>query len=88
MARVQTVSKWQDASGIAAILFAGERDALRALDQAAALRDGPIILVQGLSVAGLTGGSEDYNLDLLLEEISVSTNTAAAGGNANLMTIG
>ncbi|MBS0387418.1 MAG: L-glutamate gamma-semialdehyde dehydrogenase, partial [Proteobacteria bacterium] len=87
-ARVQAVSKWQEAPGIAAILFAGEREALRALDQAAALRDGPIILVQGLSVAGLTGGSEDYNLDLLLEEISVSTNTAAAGGNANLMTIG
>ena len=44
-----------------------------------ARRDGPVIPV-------LTG--PDYALDMLMQEQSVSTNTTAAGGNANLMTIG
>jgi len=87
-ARIQFVARWPDALDAAAILHAGVPDTLLELNQAAARRDGPIIPVQGVSIAGLLGGSEDYNLDLLLEEISVSTNTAAAGGNANLMTIG
>ncbi len=87
-ARIHAVARWQDAKGLAAILHAGDRETLRSLNQAAARRDGPIIQVQGVSSAGLADGSEDYALDLLLEEISVSTNTAAAGGNANLMTIG
>ncbi len=87
-ARILTVARWQDAEGLAAILYAGDREALRALNQGAARRDGPIIQVQGVSLAGLADGSEDYGLDLLLEEVCVSTNTAAAGGNANLMTIG
>ena len=29
-----------------------------------------------------------YDVNRLLEECSISTNTAAAGGNASLMTIG
>ena len=33
-------------------------------------------------------GEQDYALERLLTERSVSVNTAAAGGNANLMTIG
>jgi RHH-type proline utilization regulon transcriptional repressor/proline dehydrogenase/delta 1-pyrroline-5-carboxylate dehydrogenase len=32
--------------------------------------------------------ASDYPLELLLHEQSVSLNTAAAGGNASLMTIG
>ncbi len=36
---------------------------------------------------GLAAG-DDYDLNFLLEERSISTNTAAAGGNASLMTIG
>ena len=87
-ARIHSVACWQDAHPLAAILHAGDPESLKALNQAAARRDGPIIQVQGASPAGLAAGSEDYGLDLLLEEVSVSTNTAAAGGNANLMTIG
>jgi RHH-type proline utilization regulon transcriptional repressor/proline dehydrogenase/delta 1-pyrroline-5-carboxylate dehydrogenase len=87
-ARIHSVKRWQDAQDLAAILHTGDRTALQALNQAAAQRDGPIIQVQGISPAGLSDGSEEYGLDLLLEEVSVSTNTAAAGGNANLMTIG
>jgi RHH-type proline utilization regulon transcriptional repressor/proline dehydrogenase/delta 1-pyrroline-5-carboxylate dehydrogenase len=87
-ARIATVPKMQAAEHVAGILFAGDREELRALNQAAAMRDGPIVLVQGVSLAGLASGSEDYALEWLLEEVCVSTNTAAAGGNANLMTIG
>ena len=44
--------------------------------------------VQGASASGLAAGTEDYCLDWLVEEVSTSINTAAAGGNASLMAIG
>jgi RHH-type proline utilization regulon transcriptional repressor/proline dehydrogenase/delta 1-pyrroline-5-carboxylate dehydrogenase len=52
------------------------------------LLEGPIRQVQAVTVTGLASGLEDYSLDALLEEVSISTNTAAAGGNAQLMTLG
>jgi RHH-type proline utilization regulon transcriptional repressor/proline dehydrogenase/delta 1-pyrroline-5-carboxylate dehydrogenase len=87
-ARIHSVARWQDAPDVAVMLFAGDRETLLELNRAAAQRNGAIIPVQSVSVAGLLGGGEDYSLEMLLEEVSVSTNTAAAGGNANLMTIG
>ena len=53
-----------------------------------ALEVDAIINVQGVSVAGLVAGREDYALEMLVSEVTISTNTAAAGGNAKLMTIG
>ena len=50
-------------------------------------RAGPIVRLQALSTARLAAG-EDYNLADLVEECATATNTAAAGGNASLMTIG
>ena len=87
-ARIDTVPGWQRAQNIAAVLFAGDHEALRQVNRLAARLDGPIIIVQGTTTAGLADGSEDYALELLLAEVSISTNTAAAGGNAKLMTIG
>ena len=87
-ARIDTVLSWQTAQDIAAVLFAGDHDALRQVNRVAARLDGPIIVVQGATSTGLADGSEDYALELLLAEVSISTNTAAAGGNAKLMTIG
>jgi RHH-type proline utilization regulon transcriptional repressor/proline dehydrogenase/delta 1-pyrroline-5-carboxylate dehydrogenase len=52
-----------------------------------ASRAGPIVRLQALSSARLAAG-EDYNLADLVEESAIATNTAAAGGNASLMTIG
>jgi RHH-type proline utilization regulon transcriptional repressor/proline dehydrogenase/delta 1-pyrroline-5-carboxylate dehydrogenase len=49
---------------------------------------GPIRPVFAASPAGLSDGLDDYPLAFLLEERSVSANTAAAGGNASLMAIG
>jgi RHH-type proline utilization regulon transcriptional repressor/proline dehydrogenase/delta 1-pyrroline-5-carboxylate dehydrogenase len=49
-----------------------------ALQQRLAAREGPIVPV---FVA-------PYPVDFLLSEVSLSINTAAAGGNASLLTIG
>jgi len=70
-----------------AVLFEGDGDALRELSRRVAGRDGPIVAVQGLTTDALAQG-ERYVLDRLVAERSLSVNTAAAGGNANLMTIG
>ncbi len=71
-----------DPAGVAAILFAGDAAALLSLQQTTAEWAGPIVPVY---TAGPDG---HYPLDFLLRERSVSTNTTAAGGNANLMMLG
>ncbi|TAM53023.1 MAG: trifunctional transcriptional regulator/proline dehydrogenase/L-glutamate gamma-semialdehyde dehydrogenase [Paraburkholderia sp.] len=73
---------------IDAVLFEGDSDELLSLVKEVAQRPGPIVSVQGVSIHALENGDEDYALERLLTERSVSVNTAAAGGNANLMTIG
>jgi RHH-type proline utilization regulon transcriptional repressor/proline dehydrogenase/delta 1-pyrroline-5-carboxylate dehydrogenase len=67
-----------DEPHLSAALFAGSRDDLIALSRHLAERDGPIVPVH---VA-------PYPLEFLFDEVSLSVNTAAAGGNASLMTIG
>ncbi|HQU11869.1 MAG TPA: trifunctional transcriptional regulator/proline dehydrogenase/L-glutamate gamma-semialdehyde dehydrogenase [Acidiphilium sp.] len=69
-----------------AVLFEGHRDALIALQMALAERDGLIVPVHALPAEEYF--EWDYPLEFLLEEQSVSVNTAAAGGNASLMSIG
>ncbi len=76
-----------DAPLIAGVLFEGEADALAAALRQLANRPGPIVRLQALTPARLAAG-EDYNLAELVEEVAIATNTAAAGGNASLMTIG
>jgi RHH-type proline utilization regulon transcriptional repressor/proline dehydrogenase/delta 1-pyrroline-5-carboxylate dehydrogenase len=86
--RVDCVPSWQNAGAIDALLYAGDRDGLLAICAEVARLDGPIVGVQGVSSAGFAAGAEDYALEQLLAEVTISTNTAAAGGNAKLMTIG
>jgi len=69
-----------------AVLFEGHRDALVALQKAMAERPGPIVPVHAMPMEHSFGW--DYPLEFLLTEQSVSVNTAAAGGNASLMSIG
>ncbi|MBV9735949.1 MAG: trifunctional transcriptional regulator/proline dehydrogenase/L-glutamate gamma-semialdehyde dehydrogenase [Acidisphaera sp.] len=85
--RVTTAADWS-AAAFDCVLYAGPPAALQALDAAIAARPGPIVPVQGLDAAALESGAEDYALEWLMQERSISTNTAAAGGNASLMTIG
>ncbi|SQB27295.1 trifunctional transcriptional regulator/proline dehydrogenase/pyrroline-5-carboxylate dehydrogenase [Citrobacter koseri] len=61
----------------------GDSDQLRALCEAVAARDGAIVSVQGFA-----RGETNILLERLYIERSLSVNTAAAGGNASLMTIG
>jgi RHH-type proline utilization regulon transcriptional repressor/proline dehydrogenase/delta 1-pyrroline-5-carboxylate dehydrogenase len=79
------------------VLFEGDGDDLLALCQIVAARSGPIIGVQGAASGVFDQGAgelssaalaEPYALERLVTERSVSVNTAAAGGNASLMTIG
>ena len=67
---------------VAAALFEGDAGALRTLNQNLANRPGAIVPIH---VAGPNGA---YPLEWLVRERSISTNTAAAGGNASLMMIG
>ena len=66
----------------AAVLFDGSRTDLLALLRATAARTGAIVATHTPQADG------SYPLEWLIQERSISTNTTAAGGNANLMMIG
>ncbi|ALX79110.1 trifunctional transcriptional regulator/proline dehydrogenase/L-glutamate gamma-semialdehyde dehydrogenase [Cronobacter malonaticus] len=66
-----------------AVIYHGDSDQLRALCEKVAARDGAIVSVQGFA-----RGETSLLLERLWLERSLSVNTAAAGGNASLMTIG
>jgi RHH-type proline utilization regulon transcriptional repressor/proline dehydrogenase/delta 1-pyrroline-5-carboxylate dehydrogenase len=74
-------------SHLSALLFEGDGDALQALSPQVAQRPGAIVRIESLSPAQLAAGAH-YDLSALMHEQSISTNTAAAGGNAQLMTMG
>ena len=76
-----------DATDCSAVLHEGAETALRALAQEVAQWDGPIRPVFSATAERLASGAADYPLEFLLSERSVSTNTAAAGGNASLMSL-
>ncbi|WP_105738424.1 trifunctional transcriptional regulator/proline dehydrogenase/L-glutamate gamma-semialdehyde dehydrogenase [Cronobacter dublinensis] len=66
-----------------AVIYHGDSDQLRALCEKVAAREGAIVSVQGFE-----RGETNLLLERLWLERSLSVNTAAAGGNASLMTIG
>lgn len=63
---------------IRAALFSGNAVALLALGKRLAAREGPVVPLF----------TTPYPLEFLTDEVLLSVNTAAAGGNASLMTIG
>ena len=65
------------------MLHHGDAPAPQAVCSALARRAGPIV-----GVTALQPGAVDIPLERLLIERALSVNTAAAGGNASLMTIG
>ena len=82
--RVDFALDWQnDAPVFDAVIYHGDADQLRELCQIIANRPGAIVSVQGFA-----RGDDNVLLERLLHERSLSVNTAAAGGNASLMTIG
>jgi len=66
-----------------AVLHHGDGQALQAVCTALAQRPGPIV-----GVTAMQPGAVDIPLERLLIERALSVNTAAAGGNASLMTLG
>ncbi|MBV8620340.1 MAG: trifunctional transcriptional regulator/proline dehydrogenase/L-glutamate gamma-semialdehyde dehydrogenase [Curvibacter sp.] len=82
--QIVLVDDWREASAeFEAVLHHGGVDELRGLCAQVAALPGPI-----LAVTGLRPGDADIPLERLLIERSLSVNTAAAGGNASLMTVG
>jgi RHH-type proline utilization regulon transcriptional repressor/proline dehydrogenase/delta 1-pyrroline-5-carboxylate dehydrogenase len=76
-----------DASEVSAALAEGGGAEVTALLTRLAEREGAIVTVQAASTEALREPGA-YSLDLLIEEVSLSINTTAAGGNASLMMLG
>ena len=85
--RVTTAFAPLDAPALAGVLFEGGAQALADAMRRLAARPGPIVRLQALTPERLAAG-EDYDLAMLAEEVAITTNTAAAGGNASLMAVG
>ena len=83
-AKVRLVADWhKDDVVFEAVLHHGDSDQLRGVCEQIAKRAGAIVGVHGLSA-----GETNVALERLVIERALSVNTAAAGGNASLMTIG
>ncbi|ONF94928.1 trifunctional transcriptional regulator/proline dehydrogenase/L-glutamate gamma-semialdehyde dehydrogenase [Sphingomonas jeddahensis] len=74
-ARVHWSTDWTCEGPYAGALIEGDAARVCALQQQVAALDGPIVLAQ----------ANDYRTEWLVEEVSTSINTTAAGGNASLM---
>ncbi|WP_085808581.1 trifunctional transcriptional regulator/proline dehydrogenase/L-glutamate gamma-semialdehyde dehydrogenase [Sphingomonas sp. TZW2008] len=74
-ARVQWTTDWTRQGPYAGALIEGDASRVRTAQQQVAALDGPIVLTQ----------ANDYRTQWLVEEVSTSINTTAAGGNASLM---
>ncbi|MEK1893477.1 MAG: trifunctional transcriptional regulator/proline dehydrogenase/L-glutamate gamma-semialdehyde dehydrogenase [Rhizobium sp.] len=77
-----------DAEPMAGALIEGDADRVSATLAKVAAMPGPLLLTQSASTEQLERDPDAYCLNWLLEEVSTSINTAAAGGNASLMSIG
>lgn len=72
---------------LAGALVEGDAADVAAASRALAKRDGAIVTLHSASSADVAARADAYPLDLLCEEVSISINTTAAGGNASLMTL-
>jgi len=76
------------AESVEAILFEGDPDQLSIVAQCDAEQPGAIRPIHSVTSQLFRAGSEDYCLDRLVKERTISINAAAAGGNVSLMGIG
>jgi RHH-type proline utilization regulon transcriptional repressor/proline dehydrogenase/delta 1-pyrroline-5-carboxylate dehydrogenase len=83
---IRPIATPEEGEGVV-VLYEGDADALKHWQRVFAAREGPIVTFFSASRGALAAGAA-YDLNWLLEERLVSTNTAAAGGNASLMMIG
>jgi RHH-type transcriptional regulator, proline utilization regulon repressor / proline dehydrogenase / delta 1-pyrroline-5-carboxylate dehydrogenase len=87
-ARLSSTNNWQTEGAYDGALIEGDAARTQTLNAAISKLDGPLVLVQSATTEDIENDPHAYSLNWLLLEVSTSTNTAAAGGNASLMTIG
>jgi RHH-type proline utilization regulon transcriptional repressor/proline dehydrogenase/delta 1-pyrroline-5-carboxylate dehydrogenase len=80
-ARLEWVADWLSEPPFAHVLIEGDGQDIRPILASIAAKDGPIPIVQ----LGRVGQS--YRTDWMMEEVSTSIDTTAAGGNASLMAV-
>jgi delta-1-pyrroline-5-carboxylate dehydrogenase (PutA C-terminal domain) len=88
LSRLSWSAEWTKDGPFAGALVEGDRERVLSVQQRIAALPGPLVLTQAATTAEIAGKADAYCLNWLLEEVSISVNTAAAGGNASLMTIG
>ncbi|TGX52141.1 trifunctional transcriptional regulator/proline dehydrogenase/L-glutamate gamma-semialdehyde dehydrogenase [Sphingomonas gei] len=76
-----------EADLVSGALVEGDAEQVTRMLRKLAAREGGVISVQAASTESL-GRADAYRLNLLVEEVSISINTTAAGGNASLMMLG
>ena len=87
-ARISWSKDWQADAPFAGALVEGDSARIIAVNQKIVELSGPLVLIQAGSTQELATNPDAYCLNWLLEEVSTSINTTAAGGNASLMAIG
>lgn len=86
--RVSWSKDWAADGPFAGALVEGDADRIRTVNKTIAGLPGPLVLVQAASTEEIGSNPDAFCLNWLVEEVSTSINTAAAGGNASLMAIG
>ena len=87
-ARVSWSKDWLADAPFAAALIEGDSARTVAVTRKIAALPGPLVGVQAANTQELEASNSAYCQNWLLEEVSTSINTTAAGGNASLMAVG
>jgi RHH-type transcriptional regulator, proline utilization regulon repressor / proline dehydrogenase / delta 1-pyrroline-5-carboxylate dehydrogenase len=83
--RILLSRDWNETLHFASVLIEGNSERINKLNTKVSRLPGPIPIVQATSTEAIIVGDNAYNLSWLVDEVSVSINTTAAGGNASLM---
>ncbi|GAC1043492.1 trifunctional transcriptional regulator/proline dehydrogenase/L-glutamate gamma-semialdehyde dehydrogenase [Rhizobium sp. No.120] len=86
--RISWTKDWSADGPFAGALIEGDAERVQQAIKTIAAIPGPLVLAQAASSEDIAKNVDAYCLNWLLEEVTTSINTAAAGGNASLMTIG
>jgi len=85
--RIAWRTEWETDGPFAGALIEGDAERVATINTRIARLPGPLVPVQAASSKDVATDPDAYCLDRLLEEVSTSINTTAAGGNASLMAL-
>jgi RHH-type proline utilization regulon transcriptional repressor/proline dehydrogenase/delta 1-pyrroline-5-carboxylate dehydrogenase len=85
--RIAWRTDWEADGPFAGTLIEGDAERIASNNARIAQLPGPLVPVQAASSKDVATDPDTYCLDRLLEEVSTSINTTAAGGNASLMAL-